>query len=119
MVLSGHSLAVESRHWKERGKKIVPHQWRLCRFCYVEDPAHTMFVCQDPDFILICYLFLENIEKIVPGIANLFPDALQTFKGFLAKREITPLLGKLAFDVLKIFDVTPMLLVSDPAASLL
>ncbi|KAJ7432410.1 hypothetical protein B0H11DRAFT_1760485, partial [Mycena galericulata] len=26
MVLSGHSLAVESRHWKERGKKIVPHQ---------------------------------------------------------------------------------------------
>ncbi|KAJ7429251.1 hypothetical protein B0H11DRAFT_1945445 [Mycena galericulata] len=45
-------------------------------------------------------------------IANLFPDALQTFKGILAKREITPLLGKLAFDVLKIFE----LLVNDPAA---
>ncbi|KAJ7456824.1 hypothetical protein B0H11DRAFT_1739112, partial [Mycena galericulata] len=33
MVLSGHSLAVESPRWKECGKKIVPHQWRLCRFC--------------------------------------------------------------------------------------
>ncbi|KAJ7440053.1 hypothetical protein B0H11DRAFT_1751065 [Mycena galericulata] len=116
MVLSGHSLAVESCRWKERGKKIVPHQWRLCRFFYVEDPAHAMFVCQNPGLILIPYLFLENIEEIVPGIANLFPDALQAFKGFLAKREITPLVGKLAFDVLKIFDATPMLLVSDPAA---
>ncbi|KAJ7441369.1 hypothetical protein B0H11DRAFT_1631517, partial [Mycena galericulata] len=109
MVLSGHSLAVERRRWKERGKKIVPQQRSLCRFCYayIEDPAHAMFVCQNPDLIPICSLFLENIEKIVPGIANLFPDALQTCKGFLARREITPLLGKLAFDVLKIFDATP------------
>ncbi|KAJ7434178.1 hypothetical protein B0H11DRAFT_1652654, partial [Mycena galericulata] len=47
MVLSSHSLAVERRRWKERGKKIVPRQWRLCRFCYlyVEDPAHAMFQC--------------------------------------------------------------------------
>ncbi|KAJ7497881.1 hypothetical protein B0H11DRAFT_1715777, partial [Mycena galericulata] len=46
-VLSSHSLAVERRRWKERGKKIVPRQWRLCRFCYlyVEDPAHAMFQC--------------------------------------------------------------------------
>ncbi|KAJ7208819.1 hypothetical protein B0H12DRAFT_1205960 [Mycena haematopus] len=43
MVLSSHSLAVERRRWKERGKKIVPIQWRLCRFCYayIEDPAHA------------------------------------------------------------------------------
>jgi hypothetical protein len=45
MVLSSHSFAVECRRWKERGKKTVPRQWRLCRFCYiyVEDPAHAMF----------------------------------------------------------------------------
>ncbi|KAJ6596453.1 hypothetical protein B0H10DRAFT_1638934, partial [Mycena sp. CBHHK59/15] len=30
MVLSSHSLDVERRRWKERGKKIVPRQWRLC-----------------------------------------------------------------------------------------
>jgi hypothetical protein len=27
--LSSHSLAVERRRWKERGKDIVPRQWRL------------------------------------------------------------------------------------------
>ncbi|KAJ7101519.1 hypothetical protein B0H15DRAFT_919803 [Mycena belliarum] len=45
MILSGHSLAIERRRWKERGKRIVPREWRLCRFCYiyVEDPAHAMF----------------------------------------------------------------------------
>jgi hypothetical protein len=118
MVLSSHSLAIERRRWKERGKKIVPKQWRLCRFCYayIEDPAHAMFVCENPELVPIRSVFLESIEKMIPGIANQFPDALQTFKGFLARREITPLLGRLAFDVLKIFDASPMLLVNDPAA---
>jgi hypothetical protein len=118
MVLSSHSLAIERRRWKERGKKFVPKQWRLCRFCYayIEDPAHAMFVCENPELVPIRSVFLESIEKIIPGIANQFPDALQTFKGFLARREITPLLGRLAFDVSKIFDASPMLLVNDPAA---
>ncbi|KAJ7809448.1 hypothetical protein B0H14DRAFT_2379722, partial [Mycena olivaceomarginata] len=42
--VSGHSLAIERRRWKERGKKIVPRQWHLCRFCYiyVEDPTVQM-----------------------------------------------------------------------------
>jgi hypothetical protein len=42
------------------------------------------------------------------------PDAFQTFKGLLAERQVTPLLGKLASDVLKIFDASPMLLVREP-----
>jgi hypothetical protein len=33
MVLSSHSLAVEHRKWKERGKDVVPREWRRCRFC--------------------------------------------------------------------------------------
>jgi hypothetical protein len=68
------------------------------------------------DLVPIRSVFLESIEKIIPGIANQLPDALQTFKGFLARREITPLLGKLAFDVLKTFDASPMLLVNEPRA---
>jgi hypothetical protein len=43
-----------------------------------------------------------------------FTDALQMFKGCLSQREITPLLGKLAFDVLRIFEASPMLLVTEP-----
>ncbi|KAJ7814947.1 hypothetical protein B0H14DRAFT_2309802, partial [Mycena olivaceomarginata] len=51
MVLSSHSLAVERRRWTERGKPIVPREWRLCRFCKdsVEDPAHAMFLCDHPE----------------------------------------------------------------------
>ncbi|KAJ7875750.1 hypothetical protein B0H14DRAFT_3547106, partial [Mycena olivaceomarginata] len=33
LILSSHSLAIERRRWRERGKNIVPEQWRLCRFC--------------------------------------------------------------------------------------
>jgi hypothetical protein len=111
MVLSAHSLAIERRRWKENGKKIVHENWRLCRFCYayVKDPAHAMFVCQNTDLIPIRSMFFENIENLIPGIANQSPDALQTFKGYPARREITPLLAKLAFDVLEIF-ATPMTL---------
>ncbi|KAJ7077519.1 hypothetical protein B0H15DRAFT_753475, partial [Mycena belliarum] len=109
LVLSSHSLAIERRRWKERGKPTVPEQWRLCRFCYayIEDPAHAMFVCQSPDLVALRSVFLAGIEKLVPGISGEFSDALQMFKGFLSRREITPLLGKLAFDVLKVFDASP------------
>ncbi|KAJ7899615.1 hypothetical protein B0H14DRAFT_2331718, partial [Mycena olivaceomarginata] len=39
-------IAVERRRWKERGKNVVPREWRKCRFCQdsVEDPAHAMFI---------------------------------------------------------------------------
>jgi hypothetical protein len=90
MVLSGHSLAVERRRWTERGKQVVPQQWRLCRFCYryIEDPAHAMFVCDNPELVPIRTAFLENVEKLIPGM--------------------------MSFDVLRIFEASPMLLVTEP-----
>jgi hypothetical protein len=117
MILSSHSLAAERRRWKERRKPVVPKQWRLCRFCYVhiEDPAHAMFVCKQPQLIELRKVFTEKVDQELPGIIAQFSEsALQLFKGLLARREITPLLGKLAFDVQKIFDETPILLVREP-----
>ncbi|KAJ7236619.1 hypothetical protein C8J57DRAFT_1088101 [Mycena rebaudengoi] len=107
MVLSSHSL---------HGKKIVPEQWRLCQFChcYIEDPAHVMFVCPHLELLPIHKTFRENVEALIPDVVPQFPDAFHIFCGLLARREVTPLLGKLAFNVLKIFDNKPMLLVSDP-----
>ncbi|KAJ7845715.1 hypothetical protein B0H14DRAFT_3682879, partial [Mycena olivaceomarginata] len=51
LILSSHSLAVGRRRWKERGKIIVPREWRKCRFCQeaMEDPAHAIFVCDQPE----------------------------------------------------------------------
>ncbi|KAJ7118478.1 hypothetical protein C8R43DRAFT_901515 [Mycena crocata] len=119
MVLSSHCLAVERRRWKERGKKIVPRQWRLCRFCYVyvEDPAHAMFKCDHGELIELRQNFLNKVKIEIPGVVEQFPDALQLFRGLLPYRKITPLLAKLAYDVLKIFDSVPMLLVSDPTVA--
>jgi hypothetical protein len=117
MILSSHSLAVERRRWKERRKPVVPKQWRLCRFCFVhiEDPAHAMFVCEQPQLIELRQVFTDKVNQELPGlIAQFSESALQLFKGLLARREITPLLGKLAFDVQKIFDETPLLLVREP-----
>ncbi|KAJ7232807.1 hypothetical protein C8J57DRAFT_1091123 [Mycena rebaudengoi] len=117
MILSSHSLAVERRRWKERRKPVVPKEWRLCRFCYVhiEDPAHAMFVCDHPDLVELRSVFTNKVDQELPGIiAQFSQSALQLFKGLLARREITPLLGKLAFDVQKIFDATPILLVCEP-----
>ncbi|KAJ7728206.1 hypothetical protein B0H16DRAFT_1773906 [Mycena metata] len=116
MVLSSHSLAIERRRWTERGKKIVPQRWRLCRFCFnhVEDPAHAMFVCKNPELLPIRKMFLDAVAGLLPGVVDQYTDALQTFKGLLAQREVTPLLGKLAHDVLKIFKASPMLCVVEP-----
>ncbi|KAJ7116278.1 hypothetical protein C8R43DRAFT_902453 [Mycena crocata] len=119
MVLSSHSLAVERRRWKERGKKIVPRQWRLCRFCYiyVEDPAHAMFKCEHAELAEVRQIFLDKVKIEIPGLVEQFPEALQLFRALLPQRKITQLLAKLAYDVLKIFDSVPMLLVSDPTVA--
>ncbi|KAJ6524358.1 hypothetical protein B0H19DRAFT_844575, partial [Mycena capillaripes] len=60
MVLSSHSLAVEHRRWKERGKNVVPREWRKCRFCResIEDPAHAMFICDNPELMATREIFL-------------------------------------------------------------
>ncbi|KAJ7502339.1 hypothetical protein B0H11DRAFT_1690324, partial [Mycena galericulata] len=109
MVLSSHGLAVERRRWKERGKNIVPYEWRLCRFCMqeVEDPAHAMFMCDHPPLLQLRETFLTKLYTEVPGIKGQFKDPISFFAGVLARREITPVLAKLAFDVQKIYDATP------------
>ncbi|KAJ6465368.1 hypothetical protein C8R45DRAFT_761236, partial [Mycena sanguinolenta] len=109
MVLSSHSLAVERRRWKERGKNIVPHQWRLCRFCYiyVEDPAHAMFQSKHGELTELRQTFLTKLGAELPGLAGQITEPLQFFRALLPQREVTPLLAKLACDVLKIYDSVP------------
>ncbi|KAJ7694974.1 hypothetical protein B0H14DRAFT_2173528, partial [Mycena olivaceomarginata] len=67
-VLSSHSLAVERRRWKERGQSIVPREWRKCRLCQdaIEDPAHAMFICDQPELMQVREVFLEELYAKVP-----------------------------------------------------
>ncbi|KAJ6603334.1 hypothetical protein DFH09DRAFT_1301152 [Mycena vulgaris] len=117
MVLSSHGLAVERRRWKERGKNTVPREWHICRFCQgsVEDPAHAMFICDNPELMQEREAFLLDLYDKVPEFKGEFTDAMSLFKAVLARREVTPGLAKLAFNVLKIYDASPMLLLEPPA----
>ncbi|KAJ7648472.1 hypothetical protein B0H17DRAFT_1215616 [Mycena rosella] len=117
IVLSSHSLAVERRQWTERGKSIVPREWRLCRFCQesVEDPAHAMFMCNHPELMQVCEQFLKALYEEVPEFRGHFTNVMTFFQAVLARREVTPVLAKLAFNVLKIYDAAPMFLVEPPA----
>ncbi|KAJ7883711.1 hypothetical protein B0H14DRAFT_2339414 [Mycena olivaceomarginata] len=119
MILSSHSLAVERRRWKERAKPTVPREWRLCRFChtFVEDPPHAMFVCDHPALMQIREVFLRKLYSDVPEIQGRCTTPWGFFRELLPRREITPLLAKLAYDVQKVFDATPMLFVSPPAGA--
>ncbi|KAJ7816148.1 hypothetical protein B0H14DRAFT_2275745, partial [Mycena olivaceomarginata] len=88
MVLSSHSLAVERRRWKERGKNIVPREWIKCRFCQdsVEDPAHAMFICDNPELMKVREVFLADLYTKIPEFKGAFTDAMEFFRAVLAKK---------------------------------
>ncbi|KAF8198702.1 hypothetical protein K438DRAFT_1583980, partial [Mycena galopus ATCC 62051] len=106
--------------WKERGKGIIPREWRKCRFCQdaIEDPAHAMFMCDHPELMQVREVFLAELYDKIPEFKGAFTDVVTFFKVVLAKREVTPGLGKLAFNVLKIYDAAPMLLLEPPTQDL-
>jgi hypothetical protein len=110
MVLSSHSLAVERRRWQERGKPVVPREWRKCRFCQdsVEDPMHALFVCNNHELAQARERFLTDLYAKIPEFQGAPTSTMDFFRAVLAKREVTPILAKLAFNVLRIYDATPM-----------
>lgn len=109
---SSHSLATERRRWKERGKNKVPREWQLCRFCEkaVENPQHAAGTRMQ-----LRGEFLKTLYNEVPSIRGQLTDPASSFRSVLARRETTPLLAKLAFNVLKICDATPMLFGRTPS----
>jgi hypothetical protein len=76
-----------------------------------------MFKCKNGELTELRQMLLEKVNIEILGLVEQFQDALQLFRGLLPRRKITPLLAKLAYDVLKIFDSVPMRLVSDPTVT--
>ena len=48
IMLSSHALAVERLHHQEWYRAPVPHEWFLCRLCWVdvEDDVHVLLKCE-------------------------------------------------------------------------
>ncbi|KAJ7712552.1 hypothetical protein B0H14DRAFT_2414165, partial [Mycena olivaceomarginata] len=105
-ALLAREVSVERRRWKKGKKHIAPREWRLCRFCQdaVEDPSYAMFMCEHQDLTDLREIFLSKLYTEIPDVRGQFTDPVGLFKGLLARREITPLLAKLAFDVMKVYD---------------
>jgi hypothetical protein len=73
-----------------------------------------MFRCKHDEFKELHQIFLTKLYAELPGLAGQFTESSLLFRALLPRREVTPLLAKLACDILKIYDSVPMLLVNDP-----
>jgi hypothetical protein len=65
-------------------------------------------------------LFLAKLYEMLPELSGTLEvdNVLKFFRDLLPRREITPLLAKLAYDVQRIFDATEMLRVYEPGATI-
>ena len=99
----------EARMWSQGNGK--------CRFCqeFIEDPAHAMFIWDNPELMATREIFLTELYKTVPEFQGAFTDAMAFFRAVLAKKGSHSCVGQLAFNVLRIYDATPMLLLEPPA----
>jgi hypothetical protein len=95
MVLSSHSLAIERRRWQERGKPVVPREWRKCRFCQdsVEGPVHALFICDNPELAQVREKFLTDLYANIPEFQEAPADAMDFFRAVLSKQPVVSTAG--------------------------
>jgi hypothetical protein len=68
---------------------------------YLEDPAHAMFKRDHIELKPIREAFLTKIYAEIPELENALDlnNSLKFFRDIPPRREITPLLAKLAYDI--------------------
>jgi hypothetical protein len=76
-----------------------------------------MFMCDHPELIQLREGFLAKLYSDLPEIKGKCSMSWGFFHELLSRREITPLLAKPVYDVLKIYDTTPMLCVNTPTGA--
>ena len=112
MLLSDHSLALERGRWAERDRPRIARNLRLCRFCTreIESPEHALFECTDSWALLDTRAeFLNMAYHLAPALQHArCSSSVELLHLFLANRTTTPLLAKLCYNVLQIYDAAPM-----------
>ena len=90
-MLSSHPLAVERLRYQERYRPVVPHPWRLCRFCRleVEDEVHALLKCQvRSDLLALRAAFTQDVTSLI-GEMLLPHDLLQRLMLLLHDKRLT------------------------------
>jgi hypothetical protein len=82
-------MAAMDRVWRKDVPTAVPCLYRGSSTCH--------FICQNTDLSPIREISLETVEELLLDVLSQFHGA---FQGLLSRGEITPLLGKLAYDAL-------------------
>ncbi|KAJ7825077.1 hypothetical protein B0H13DRAFT_2375124 [Mycena leptocephala] len=63
-----------------------------------------MFICDHLELTQVRKAILADLYAKVPEFKGAYMDKMEYFRAILAKREVTPILAKLAFNVLRIYD---------------
>ena len=112
MLLSDHPLALERGRWAERDRSVIPTNQRLCRFCReeVESPEHALFECTRSWALLNSRAeFLNMAYHVAPSLRrSRTSTSVELLHLFLMNRATTPLLAKLCYNVIQIYENSPM-----------
>ena len=112
MLLSDHPLTLEHGRWAERDRPIIPANQRLCRFCRdeVESPEHALFECTRSWELLNSRAeFLNMAYHVAPSLRRTRTStSVELLHLFLMNRATTPLLAKLCYNVIQIYEKSPI-----------
>ena len=112
MLLSNHPLALERGRWAERDRPIIPRNQCLCRFRKedVESPKHALFECTRSWELLNSRAeFLNMAYHVAPSLRRTRTStSIELLHLFLMNRATTPLLAKLCYNVIQIYENSPM-----------
>ena len=112
MLLSNHPLALERDRWAERHHPFIPRNQCLCCLCKeeVESPEHTLFECTRSWELLNSRAeFLNMAYHVAPSLRRTRTStSVELLHLFLMNRATTPLLAKLCYNVIQIYENSPM-----------
>jgi len=105
LILSDHKLAIERLRWCTPS---IPREDRLCRFCTSkpETPEHVLLECTaQNDICALRNIFTETLRTLDAGLGGLVENETPTnlLKHLIPRSDISHLLGKLAFDITRIY----------------
>ncbi|KAE9397578.1 hypothetical protein BT96DRAFT_1035341, partial [Gymnopus androsaceus JB14] len=114
LITGDHSLAVVRLTWSDNHRLQVPHEQRLCRFCTqeVETPEHALLQCPHQALVDLRASFCRDFKSLHPqGLTYTTVMDQPTYVAYLAScRPTFAVLAKWVFEVLKIYDGTPLLI---------
>lgn len=107
LLLSDHKLSEERGRWAGRHRAPISPLLRLCRLCRdsIESPEHALLECDALGYLVYTRsVFLAKVYNDTPELASYRGTSTVLLQKLLARRQITNLLAKHAFDTSAVFE---------------